>query len=158
MKKEQVRKRDGDPGGSHRLFLLLFFLSGAILLRFWPPMRDLTDGTDRFLPWVMLLPALLGGSPCGILLIPTGALLLGASAMRHLSAAERFSEAFPEIAPLFLLTPLFFLTAVCGMRMSEDCLTAFTRGGSARRRALILRQTVLWGAAFAVAAWIRLQR
>ena len=41
MRKEQIRRREADPAGSHRLFLLLFFLCGAFLLRCWPPMREL---------------------------------------------------------------------------------------------------------------------
>ena len=153
MRKDQKRRR-ADSDGSHGLFLLLFFLSGALLRRFWPPMRGLTDGTERLLPYVLLLPALLGGSPCGLWLIPFGAILLGDSAMRQLSSAEGIAELSSGLAPLLLLTPLFFLTGTIGMRMSEEALSAFTRGCPARRRTLILRLTALWGAAFAAAASI----
>ncbi|MBO6040560.1 MAG: hypothetical protein J6P58_05070, partial [Oscillospiraceae bacterium] len=49
------------------------------------------------------------------------------------------------------VTPLFFLTGVCGMRLSEECLSALTRGDPARRKTLILGQSALWGFAFAAA-------
>ena len=92
MRRERTRRRGADPCKSHRLFLLLFFLFGALLLRFWPPMRDMTGGAEKLLPCVLLLPALLGGSPCGLWLIPAAALWLGASAMLQLLAAGRFSD------------------------------------------------------------------
>ena len=152
MRMDRTKRWVEDPGKSHRVFLLLFFLFGAFLLRFWPPMRDVTGGTEKYLPCVLLLPALLGGSPCALWLIPAAALWLGASAMRQLSAAERLSELIPLIAPLFLLTPLFFLTGVCGMRLSEECMSALVRGEAARRRMLIQGQGALWTAAFAAAA------
>lgn len=153
MRRERTRRRGADPCKSHRLFLLLFFLFGALLLRFWPPMRDMTGGAEKLLPCVLLLPALLGGSPCGLWLIPAAALWLGASAMLQLSAAGCFSELVPEIAPLLFVTPLFFLTGVCGMRLSEGCLSALTRGEPVRRRTLILGQSALWGTALAAGAF-----
>ena len=71
--------------------------------------------------------------------------------MLHLSSDERFSELVAEFGPLLVLTPLFFLTGVCGMRLSEECLSALTRGDPARRKTLILGQSALWGFAFAAA-------
>ena len=147
-----MRRWAEDPRNSHRSFLLLFFLVGALLLRFWPPMRGMTGAAEKLLPCVLILPSLLGGSPCGLWLIPAAPLWLGASAMLHLSSAERFSKLVPEFVPLLVLTPLFFLTGVCGMRLSAECLSALTRGEPARRRTLILGQSALWFLAFAAAA------
>ena len=144
----RTRKKDHDSG--NRLFLLLFFLSGALLLRFWPPMAELTAGFEKLLPCLFLLPALLGGSLCGLWLIPISALLFGASAMLEVTAIDSLSTA----VPLLLLTPLFFVTAVFGMRLSEDCLSALTRGGASRRRELVLKRSAVWGVSFAAAACI----
>ncbi len=142
----RTRRKDHDNG--HRLFLLLFFLSGALLFRFWPPMAELTAGCEKLLPCLFLLPALLGGSLCGLWLIPIGALVLGASAMREVAAIDSLST----VVPLLLLTPLFFVTAVFGMRLSEECLSALTRGEASRRRRLVLKRSAVWGASFAAAA------
>jgi hypothetical protein len=145
-----MRRQGKDHDNSHRLFLLLFFLSGAVLLRCWPPMGELTDGCEKLLPCLFLLPALLGGSPSGLWLIPAGALFLGALAMRGMAAMDSLSAA----VPLLLLTPLFFVSAVSGMRLSEECLSALTRGNSAGRKELFRKRSAIWGASFAAAAYI----
>ncbi len=153
MKKDQLHRRGADPANSHRWFLLLAFLAGALLLRCWPPMNELAVDTERFLPLILLLPALLGGSPCGLWLIPTGSLMLGASAMRQLSGAECFSGALPAIVPLLIVTPLFFLTAVYGMKLSALCLQAASRGNTGKGSMLLPGQLLLWGVGLCAAVW-----
>lgn len=139
------------PLPAHRLYLLLFFVCGALLMRFSPEVAGAFPQAEGLTPLLLLLPALLAGCLIGSYLIPFGALVLGAFTMRRaallgLPTQEGFLLWLCALAPLLVLVPLFFLLAHGGMVQAEACMTAYAKGGAEKRRLLLQRQTLIFAA------------
>ena len=139
------------PVPTHRLYLLLFFVCGALLMRFSPEIAGAFPRAESLTPLLLLLPGLLSGCLLGSYLIPFGALLLGALTMRRaallgLPTQEGFLLWLRALAPLLALVPLFFLLAHGGMVQAEACMTAYAKGGSEKRRLLLRRQALIFAA------------
>ena len=120
---------------NHRLYLLLFFVVGA-LVRYFVGFRIPVENSRFFFAVLssasLLCTAVLSGSMLGVYLIPTEAFLLGAMS---LPCAEKALDAFSRspilglraALPVMLSIPAFFLAAVGGMRISGDLIAAFSR-------------------------------
>ena len=135
---------------AYRLYLLLFFVCGALLLRFSPEIAGAFPDAEG-LTLLLLLPGLLSGCLLGSYLIPFGALLLGGLTMRRvallgLPTQEGFLLWLRALAPLLALVPLFFLLAHGGMVQSDACMAAYAKGGTEKRRLLLRRQTLIFAA------------
>ena len=139
------------PSGADRLFLLLAFTAGVLTACFRPETAALLPEGEDAAAAALLIPALLAGAPSGIWLIPAAALLLGCSTARSAASVlallrvELF-QGLRALLPPLLLLPLFFLLAVSAMRLSGEALDAVSRYDRAKRRALLLRHALLWGA------------
>ena len=142
--KEKARLQElGD-----RLFLLLFFLIGALLLRFVPSLARSFVPSGRMPGLLMLLPALLAGSLLGAYVLPFGAMLLGMLCMQKMTAlgvpgAEGLAPWLLALLPLLLLTPAYYALAYCGMRLSEACAAEYRRADSGKRKLLARRQLLI---------------
>ena len=136
---------------AHRLYLLLFFVCGALLMRFSPEIAGAFPKAEGLTPLLLLLPGLLAGCLLGSYLIPFGALLLGALTMRRvallgLPGQEGFLLWLRALAPLLALLPVFFLLAHAGMLQSDACMAAYAKGGAEKRRLLLRRQMLVFAA------------
>jgi len=136
---------------AHRLFLLLFFLAGSFVGRFRPSDAELFTLGPVILPWLLLVPALFSGNLFGVYVIPVSAMLFGADAEVLLESIplgiQTWTAAFPGLLPLLLLTPIFFLAALVGMRLSEEYLNACLNSGRVPFGMLLCRQLLLCCAA-----------
>jgi len=107
-----------------------------------------------FLPWLLLVPALFSGNLFGVYVIPVSAMLFGADAELLLESTPLTTAAwktvFPDLVPLLLVTPIFFLSALVGMRLSEDYLHACLNCGRMSFGMLLCRQLLLCCAAAGV--------
>lgn len=147
MLREKRPGRGGaTPAESHRAFLLLFFLSGALIARFAPGLTAfLPEG--RGMAALVLLSAILGGSVFGVYAIPVTALLFGALLLRRLEALGltrwRGTEDWFLLLPPALLTLAFYAIACGGMRLAEECRTALVSRGGEEARSFFLRKLLL---------------
>ncbi len=135
----------------HRLFLLLFFLAGSLVGRFRPPDAALLTKVPVILPWLLLVPALFSGNLFGVYVIPVSAMLFGVNAEMLLEltplGAAAWRTVLPDLVPLLVLTPIFFLSALVGMRLSEEYLDACLNNGRLPFGMLLCRQLLLCCAA-----------
>lgn len=158
MLREKRRRRDGArPAEGHRAFLLLFFLSGALIARFAPGLTAaLPEG--RVVPSALvLLAAILGGGVCGVYGIPAEALLFGALLLRRLEALglprrEALGAWGASLLPAAVLTAVFFAVACGGMRLSAECLAALAERGEREPQSVFLRELLLLALAGGAAA------
>ena len=138
----------------HWVLLLLFFLAGSLVRRYRPTDAALLMEGPAFLPWLLLVPALFSGNVFGVYVIPVSAMLFGADAELLLEStpltAAAWKTVFPDLVPLFLMTPIFFLSALVGMRLSEDYLHACLNSGRVSFGMLLCRQLMLCCAAAGV--------
>lgn len=104
-----------------------------------------------YLPWLLLVPALFSGNLFGVYVIPVSAMLFGADAEVLLESipfgVQAWTAAFPGQLPLLLLTPIFFLSALVGMRLSEEYLNACLNSARVSFGMLLCRQLLLCCAA-----------
>ena len=136
---------------AHRLYLLLFFLCGALLMRFSPEVKGAFPATKGLIPLLLLLPGLLSGCLSGSYLIPFGAMLLGAYTMERVALLGLPGQAdfwlwLRALAPLLALLPVFFLLAHAGMLQSDACMAAYAKAGAEKRRLLVHRQMLVFAA------------
>jgi len=136
---------------AHWLFLLLFFLAGSLVGRFRPSDAALFTMGPALLPFLPLVPALFAGNLFGVYVIPVSAMLFGADAEVLLesipSGVQAWTADFSSLLPLLLLTPIFFLSALVGMRLSEDYLNACLNSWRIPFGMLLCRQLLLCCAA-----------
>ena len=139
---------------AHVVLLLLFFLAGSLVGRYRPTDAPLLMKVPVFLPWLLLVPALFSGNLFGVYVIPVSAMLFGADAELLLESTPlttaAWKTAFPDLVPLLLGTPIFFLSALVGMRLSEDYLHACLNCGRMSFGMLLCRQLLLCCAAAGV--------
>ena len=161
-----MRRREGLShsyrSAGHRLFLLLFFLSGALLVRFSPALAQRLPCTEQTIPLLLLAPALLSGSLFGTFLLPFGALVLGMlSMMRPISSllrllpvsalglpgGEDLTNWLRGLAPQLVLLPAYFVLTVASMEISDLREAAYSRADAGNRRALMRRELLIVSAA-----------
>ncbi len=143
-----MRKNRRSFGLGYRLFLLLFFLCGAVLLHLVPAVGLRFAPSSRMTGLLMLLPALLAGSMLGVYIIPFGAMLLGMLCMQKLSllgnpSGEGLGAWLLALLPLALLTPVYFVLAFSGMELSDACMADYLRADGRKRQLLLRRQLLI---------------
>ena len=147
-----MRRREGLShsyrSAGHRLFLLLFFLSGALLVRFSPALAQRLPCTEQTIPLLLLAPALLFGT----FLLPFGALVLGMLSMMRVSAlglpgGEDLTNWLRGLAPQLVLLPAYFVLTVASMEISDLREAAYSRADAGNRRALMRRELLIVSAA-----------
>lgn len=151
-----MRRREGLShsyrSAGHRLFLLLFFLSGALHVRFSPALAQRLPCTEQTIPLLLLAPALLSGSLFGTFLLPFGALVLGMLSMMRVSAlglpgGEDLTNWLRGLAPQLVLLPAYFVLTVASMEISDLREAAYSRADAGNRRALMRRELLIVSAA-----------
>lgn len=143
-----MRRNEGLPAIPHRLFLLLFFITGAVLLRFVPAIGQQFVSSRRMTAMLMLLPALLAGTMLGAYVIPFGSLLLGMLCMERFLAlgaptGEGLAVWLMSLLPLAVLTPVYAALARCGMELSDACMAEYLRSDGRKRQLLLRRQLLI---------------
>ena len=149
-----MKKGEAAHAIPHRLFLLLFFVTGAVLLRFVPAIGQQFVPSRWMAAMLMLLPALLAGTMLGAYVIPFGSLLLGMLCMQRfltlgVPTGEGLAAWLVSALPLAVLTPVYAALARCGMELSDACMAEYLRSDGRKRQLLLRRQLLI---AFCAAA------